>query len=159
VGPLSPDRRPVRRRELIAGLGGVGLVGSAGCLSALGLADRGPVSAKYIRRVTASQTGIILFDSVEGDRQIATAHERQLPASGRIYVSQQLHETLAATYRAVEYRIRHDCCEPSRQALVSRGDFNSLAIGDVATLRYGAPGERATVVGVEKATGDATDTS
>jgi hypothetical protein len=138
----------MRRRALLGSLSTAAIVGSAGCLTTLGLAERGPVTAKYIVRVTATQTGNILFDSVEGERQIAAEHETQFPAEGRIFVSQDLGRTLTNQYRDVQYRVRHECCDPIRQPALSRGDFNSIGVGDTASLSYSESGERATAVSI-----------
>lgn len=146
----------MRRRALLGSLGTGAVVGTAGCLTTLGLAERGPVTAKYIVRVTDTETGNVLYDSVDGERYVAPAHEKAFPEEGRIYVSQDLHRRLNAKYREVRYHLRHDCggCETPRQPTVGRGDFNSVSIRDVASLTYSQSGERATVVSVTKGDGN-----
>jgi hypothetical protein len=141
----------MRRRALLASLSTGAVLGTAGCLTTLGLAERGPVTAKFVVRVTDTSTGNVLIDSVEGERQIAEEHRTQFPEEGRIFVSQDLHERLQRQYRDVQYRVRHECCEPARRPELTRGDFNSLGLGDVASLSYSEDGDRATVVSVSKA--------
>jgi hypothetical protein len=141
----------MRRRALLGSLAAGTVVGSAGCLTTLGLAERGPVTAKFVVRVTDTETGNILIDSVEGERQIAEEHRDQFPAEGRIFVSSDLDRRLRNRYRDVQYRVRHECCEPARRPAVSRGDFNSLGLGDTASLSYSESGDRATVVGISQA--------
>jgi len=141
----------MRRRALLASLSTGAVLGTAGCLTTLGLAERGPVTAKFVVRVTDTSTGNILIDSVEGERQIAEGHRTQFPQDGRIFVSQDLHERLQRQYRDVQYRVRHECCEPARRPELTRGDFNSLGLGDVASLSYSEEGDRATVVSISKA--------
>ena len=143
----------MRRRALLASLSTSAVLGSAGCLTTLGLAERGPVTAKFVVRVTDTETGNILIDSVEGERQIVAEHRSQFPEEGRIFVSQDLHAQLQRQYRDVQYRVRHECCEPARRPELTRGDFNSLGLGDVASLSYSESGDRATVVSVSKADG------
>jgi hypothetical protein len=52
----------------------------------------------------------------------------------------------------VRYHLRHECadCAEPRLPEVGRGDFNSVRIGDVASLTYSESGQRATVVSVDK---------
>lgn len=141
----------MRRRALLGSLATATVVGSAGCLTTLGLAERGPVTGKFVVRVTDTETGNIFIETVEGERQVAEEHDQQFPSEGRVFVSQELHRTLLNRYRDVEYRVRHECCETARRPRVSRGDFNSLGLGDVASLSYSESGDRATVVGVSPA--------
>ena len=42
----------MRRRALLGSLAAGTVVGSAGCLTTLGLAERGPVTGKFVVRVT-----------------------------------------------------------------------------------------------------------
>jgi hypothetical protein len=140
----------MRRRVLLASLATGAVLGSAGCLTTLGLAERGPVTAKYVVRVTDTETGNAVFDSVEGERQVAEEHRSQFPEEGRIFVTQELHRSLVIRYRDVQYRVRHECCDPIRQPELTRGDFNSIGVGDTASLSYSESGERATVVSVSK---------
>jgi hypothetical protein len=65
-----------------------------------------------------------------------------------VFVSQELHRTLLGQYRSVEYRVRHECCEATRRPQVSRGDFNSVSLADIASLSYSQSGNRATVVSI-----------
>jgi hypothetical protein len=135
----------VHRRTLLAT---VGTLATAGCLTSLGITERGPVTAKWITGTTETETRRLVYDSVEGDRYVAEAHASDFPDDGRMFVSQDLHRELNARYGVVEYRLRHECAECG-SPVVSRGDFNSVAVGDVAELTYSESGARATVVGVE----------
>jgi hypothetical protein len=141
----------MRRRALLGTLATGTVVGSAGCLTTLGLAERGPITGKFVVRVTDTSTGNLFIETVEGDRQVAPEHETQFPAEGRVFVSQDLHRDLLRRYRDVQYRVRHECCEPARRPRVTRGDFNSLGLGDTASLSYSESGDRATVVSVSQA--------
>jgi hypothetical protein len=139
-------------RRAFLGAVTAGVVGTAGCLTTLGLAERGPVTAKYIVRVAETESGNVVYDAVEGERYIAPEHEKEFPAEGRIYVSQDLHRQLNARYVDVRYHLRHECrdCGDPRLPEVGRGDFNSVGVGDVASLTYSESGERATVVAVTR---------
>ncbi|MEF8840121.1 MAG: hypothetical protein V5A62_00650 [Haloarculaceae archaeon] len=142
----------MHRRTLLAAVGALSTAGSlatAGCLTALGITERGPVTAKWISATTETDTRRLVYDSTDGERYVAEAHESAFPDDGRMFVSQDLHRRLNARYRVVEYRLRHECAECGSPS-VSRGDFNSVAVGDVAELTYSESGDRATVVGVEK---------
>lgn len=139
----------MHRRTLLAALAATGTLAGAGCLAALGVTDRGPVTAKWITATTETDTRRLVYDSTEGERYVADAHDSDFPDDGRMFVSEDLHRRLNARYGVVEYRLRHECADCGSPA-VSRGDFNSVAVGDVAELTYSESGDRATVVGVEK---------
>jgi len=142
----------MRRRTFLAATGALaatGLSATAGCLAALGVTERGPVTAKWITATTETETRRVVYDSTDGERYVAEDHETDFPEDGRMFVSQDLHRRLNARYGVVEYRLRHECPECGSPT-VSRGDFNSVAVGDVAELTYSESGARATVVGVEK---------
>jgi hypothetical protein len=141
----------VNRRTYLATAGGLATAGSvaaAGCLTALGITERGPVTAKWITATTEAETRRVVYDSTDGERYVHEAHGSDFPADGRMFVSGDLHRELNARYGVVEYRLRHECPDCGSPN-VSRGDFNSVAVGDVAELTYSESGERATVVGVE----------
>ena len=141
----------MHRRTFLAAVGTLPVAGSlaaAGCLTTLGITERGPVTAKWITATTATDTRRLVYDSTEGDRYVDDAHTADFPGEGRMFVSQDLQRELNARYGVVEYRLRHECPECGSPR-VSRGDFNSVAVGDVAELTYSESGERATVVGVQ----------
>jgi hypothetical protein len=142
----------VHRRTFLAAVGTLstaGTLATAGCLTALGITERGPVTAKWITATTETDTRRLVYDSTDGERYVDEAHGVDFPDEGRMFVSQDLHRELNARYGVVEYRLRHECADCGSPS-VSRGDFNSVAVGDVAELTYSESGERATVVGVEK---------
>lgn len=138
--------RVVNRRTFLVGAGSLA---TGGCLTALGVTERGPITAKWITATAETETRRLVYDSTEGERYVAEAHASDFAAGGRIFVSQDLHRRLNARYGVVEYRLRHECAGCGSPT-VSRGDFNSVAVGDVAELTYSESGERATVVGVDK---------
>jgi hypothetical protein len=140
----------MRRRTLLAGAVGLGTVGTAGCLTTLGIADRGAVTAKYIVRVSGTETGNVVYDATEGERFVAPEHREQFSPEGRLFVSEELHRQLSARYREIRYHLRHVLEDGTRFPQVGRGDFNSVGVGDVASLTYSESGKRATVVGVTK---------
>ena len=142
----------MHRRTLLATVGALstaGTLATAGCLTTLGITERGPVTAKWITATTETDTRRLVYDSTDGERYVDEAHASDFPADGRMFVSGDLHRALNARYGVVEYRLRHDCAECGSPS-VSRGDFNSVAVGDVAELTYSESGDRATVVGVEQ---------
>lgn len=144
--------RRVNRRTLLTAVGGLAAAGSlaaAGCLAALGVTERGPITAKWITATTETETIRVVYDSTEGERYAAEAHVSAFDDEGRMFVSRDLHRRLNARYGTVEYRLRQECPDCGSPS-VSRGDFNSVTVGDVAELTYSESGERATVVGVEK---------
>ena len=150
----SPSTRTetVHRRTFLATTGSLataGTIATAGCLTTLGVTERGPVTAKWITATTDTDTRRLVYDSTDGERYVAEAHETDFPDDGRMFVSQDLHRRLNARYGVVEYRLRHECADCGSPS-VSRGDFNSVAGGDVAELTYSESGERATIVGVEQ---------
>jgi hypothetical protein len=142
----------VNRRTVLTGVGTLATAGSlatAGCLTTLGITERGRVTAKWISATTETDRRRLVYDSTEGERLIADAHDSDFAAEGRLFVSQELHRRLNARYADVQYHIRHDC-SGCGSPVVSRGDFNSVAVGDVAELTYSESGERATVIGVQQ---------
>lgn len=141
----------MHRRTFLAAaatLSAAGSLATAGCLTTLGVTERGPVTAKWIAATTESDVRRLVYDSTRGERYVDDAHAADFPDDGRMFVSQDLHRELNARYVGVEYRFRHECPECGTPS-VSRGDFNSVAVGDVAELTYSESGERATVVGVD----------
>jgi hypothetical protein len=142
----------VNRRTVLTSVGTLATAGglaTAGCLTTLGITERGRVTAKWITATTRTDTRRLVYDSTEGERLIAEAHASDFAAEGRLFVSQELHRRLNARYGDVEYRVRHDC-SGCGSPVVSRGDFNSVSVGDVAELTYSESGERATVIGVQQ---------
>ena len=142
----------MNRRTLLNTVGSLATAGglaAAGCLTALGVTERGPITAKWITATTETGTIRLVYDSTQGERYVAEAHASAFADQGRMYVSRDLHRRLSARYGTVEYRLRQECPDCGSPS-VSRGDFNSVAVGDVAELTYSESGERATVVGVEK---------
>ena len=140
----------MRRRTFLVALGTLPATALAvpGCLTTLGITERGPVTAKWIAATTERATLRLVYDSTEGERYIDEAHRSDFPENGRMYVSQDLHRRLNARYGDVAYRLRHECADCGNP-VVSRGDFNSVAVGDVAELTYSESGNRATVIGVD----------
>lgn len=142
----------MNRRTLLGAVGSLATAGSlavSGCLTTLGITERGPITAKWISATTETETRRLVYDSTQGERYVAEAHASDFADEGRIFVSQDLHRRLNANYGTVEYRLRQECPDCGSPS-VSRGDFNSVAVGDVAELTYSESGERATVVGVTK---------
>lgn len=153
---MRPPRELRRmRRRAVLGTAGALTAGLAGCLSSVGVTERGLIRSKFVRVATDEGTDRIAIDSISGERLVAERHRDEFPAEGPLIVSKPLHETLTGRYSNVEYGVRHDCTPETRgdeggcgRTTLSRGDFNSVRVGDTAELLYRGGG--ATVVGVSR---------
>lgn len=156
----------MRRRAALRALGTAAAVGTAtatsGCLSALGVTETGLVRAKYVSVETENGRGRIVHDAVGEGRTIVPNHRDDFRRGGPLVVSQPLGEALNRQYRAVDYRIRHDCAPDAEgaggcgEADLTRGDFNSVSPGDTAELFY-RTGNIARVLRVSGGDGTPTD--
>ncbi|MFB6206305.1 MAG: hypothetical protein ABEJ05_07260 [Haloglomus sp.] len=135
----------MRRRVALRALGAAAVGATtitSGCLTALGVTERGLVRAKYITAETDTGRGRIVSDAIGEPRTIVPAHREDFDRDGPLVVSQPLGEALADQYRDVDYLIQHDCAPDADgaggcgEANLTRGDFNSLRPGDSAELFY-----------------------
>lgn len=133
----------------------------SGCLSTLGVTQTGLVRAKYIVVETANGRGRIVYDAIDEARTIARTHRGDFQRNGPLIVSQPLGNALEDQYAAVDYLVQHDCAPDADgdggcgEASLTRGDFNSVRLGDTAELFY-RDGNIARVLGVSR--GDTTPT-
>lgn len=148
----------MRRRAALRALGAAAAgatTATAGCLTTLGLTKRGLVQAKYITVETESGTGRIVYDAVGEARTVARPHREDFDSSGPLVVSKPLGDALDRQYQRVDYVVRHDCAPDADgtggcgAARLTRGDFNSLRLGDTAELFY-REGQVARVVSVSR---------
>ena len=134
-------RRRAALRALCAATVG-GLAATSGCLGAVGLTERGLVRAKYITVGTENGRGRIVFDAVDGARTVAGDHREDFAETGSLVVSKPLGDALDRRYERVDYLIGHDCAPDADgaggcgEAKLTRGDFNSVGLGDTAELFY-----------------------
>lgn len=149
----------MRRRAALRALGATAALATttaaSGCLRTLGVTQSGLVRAKYITVETANGRGRIVFDAVDEARTIARDHRDDFRFDGPLVVSQPLGEALSRQYDDVDYHIRHDCAPGTAgdgdcgQASLTRGDFNSVRLGDTAELFY-RTGDVARVLSVSR---------
>jgi hypothetical protein len=154
----------MRRRAALRALGAAALgttTALSGCLSTLGVTQTGLVRAKSIVVETENGRGRIAYDAIDEARTIARGHRNDFQQSGPLIVSQPLGEALNRQYDAVDYLVQHDCAPDAEgaggcgEANLTRGDFNSVRLGDTAELFY-REGSIARVLGVSR--GDTTPT-
>ena len=135
----------MRRRAALRALGAAtvgGLATTSGCLGAVGLTERGLVRAKYITVGTENGRGRIVFDAIDAPRTVASDHREEFAETGPLVVSKPLGDALDLRYESVDYRIEHDCAPDADgtggcgEATLTRGDFNSVGLGDTAELFY-----------------------
>lgn len=136
----------MRRRVALRALAGAATLGTttalSGCLSTLGVTQTGLVRAKFIAVETENGRGRIVYDAIDEARTIARPHRNDFQRDGPLIVSQPLGNALADQYEAVDYLIRHDCAPDAEgaggcgEAILTRGDFNSVRLGDTAELFY-----------------------
>lgn len=143
------------RRRAVLGAAGTLAAGLAGCLTSLGVTERGLVRSKFVRVETDQGPDRIVIDSIAGERVVAERHREDFPTDGPLIVSKPAHDALTGRYSSVDYGVRHDCSPDTPGdaggcglTTLSRGDFNSLRVGDTAELLYRGSG--ATVVGVSR---------
>jgi hypothetical protein len=148
----------MRRRAALRALGAAAAgatTATAGCLSTLGLTQRGLVRAKYVTVRTENGTGRIVYDAVGEARTVARAHREDFAETGPLVVSKPLGDRLDRQYERVDYVVEHDCAPDvdgtggCGAAELTRGDFNSLRLGDTAELFY-REGQVARVVSVSR---------
>jgi hypothetical protein len=154
----------MRRRAALRALGAAALGTTtvlSGCLSTLGVTQTGQVRAKSIVVETENGRGRIAYDTIDEARTIARSHQNDFQQGGPLIVSQPLGEALNRQYDAVDYLIQHDCAPDAEgtggcgEANLTRGDFNSVRLGDTAELFY-REGTIARVLSVSR--GDRTPT-
>lgn len=133
----------MRRRAALRALGATAVAATtSGCLGAVGLTETGLVRAKYITVETGNGRGRIVYDAIDEARTIARDHGGDFDANGPLIVSQPLGNALDQQYDAVDYLVQHDCTPDSEgaggcgEADLTRGDFNSVRLGDTAELFY-----------------------
>jgi hypothetical protein len=133
----------MRRRAALRALGATVVAATtSGCLGAVGLTESGLVRAKYITVETGNGRGRIVYDAIDEARTMARGHRDDFDADGPLIVSQPLGNALDQQYEAVDYLVRHDCAPDSEgtggygEADLTRGDFNSVRLGDTAELFY-----------------------
>lgn len=145
----------MRRRAALRALGATALAATSGCLGAVGLTETGLVRAKYITVETGNGRGRIVYDAIDEARTIARGHRDDFDTDGPLIVSQPLGNALDRQYEAVDYLVQHDCAPDSEgaggcgEADLTRGDFNSVRLGDTAELFY-REGNVARVLGVSR---------
>ncbi|WP_276260432.1 hypothetical protein [Haloglomus litoreum] len=154
----------MRRRAALRALGATAVATTtalSGCLSTLGVTQTGRIRAKYVVVETANGRGRIVYDAIDEARTIARAHRDDFQRDGPLVVSQPLGNALEDQYAAVDYLVEHDCAPDSDgdggcgEASLTRGDFNSVRLGDTAELFY-RDGNIARVLSVSR--GDMTPT-
>jgi hypothetical protein len=155
----------MRRRAALRALGAAtvgGLAAASGCLGAVGLTERGLVRAKYIAVGTENGRGRIVFDAIDEARTVAGGHREDFAETGPLIVSKPLGDALDRRYDGVDYLIEHDCAPDADgaggcgEAELTRGDFNSVSLGDTAELFY-REGNVARVLSVSKPDATPTD--
>jgi hypothetical protein len=133
----------MRRRTALRALGVAAVTATmSGCLGAVGLTETGLVRAKFITVETGNGRGRIVYDGIDEARTIASDHRDDFDADRPLIVSQPLSTALDQQYEAVDYLVQHDCAPDSEgtggcgEADLTRGDFNSVRLGDTVELFY-----------------------
>ena len=151
---VAPRTAGMRRRAVLGSAGALA-AGLSGCLTTLGVTERGLVRSKFVRVRTGTGLERIAIDAISADRLVDDRHREEFPQGGPLVVPEPLHERLTGQYETADYGVRHDCNPSVRgdaggcgEVTLSRGDFNSLRLGDTAELLY--RGDGATVVRVSR---------